>query len=273
MQKEFKETYFLSAGEANAEQEMSLPILTTKLIDIATAHANSLGIGNPAMKDFDGGWVLSRLTIEMNSYPVVNDTYCISTWIESFNRHFSERSFCISSPDGRIFGYAKSIWMVINTKDHTNLGLSLLNLDKDLVLGYGAPIDSQAKHRSIVESGDGVEIPKGAIAATHPVFDYRFKYCDLDFYRHVNTVRYVTLLLNRFSLEKHDQSFVKRLELSFMREAKYGMQTQLLRNDASVGDNEDSNTLSSFLLRETETASPLFFARLLRQRRDINQEN
>ena len=49
MTPEFKQTFFLSAGETNAEQEISLPLLTSKIIDIATAHANSLGIGNPAM--------------------------------------------------------------------------------------------------------------------------------------------------------------------------------------------------------------------------------
>lgn len=46
----FSQSFFLSAGEANAEQEISLALLTSKIIDIATAHANSLGIGNPSME-------------------------------------------------------------------------------------------------------------------------------------------------------------------------------------------------------------------------------
>ncbi|MDE5975662.1 MAG: hypothetical protein K2G69_03845, partial [Muribaculaceae bacterium] len=74
-------------------------------------------------------------------------------------------------------------------------------------------------------------------------------------------VRYVTLLLNRFSLEEFDNTFVKRLELSFMHEAKYGMETQLLRSD------NESGLLSSFLLRKDSDHSPLFFGRILRQPR------
>ena len=115
MESIYKEIFFLSAGEANAEQEMSLPILVAKLIDIATTHANSLGIGNPSMLEIHAGWVLSRLTVEMDSYPKVNDDYVISTWVESFNRHFSERAFSISSPNGKIYGYARSVWMVMDT--------------------------------------------------------------------------------------------------------------------------------------------------------------
>ena len=61
----YSEKYFLSAGEANAEQELSLPVLATKIIDIATAHANSLGIGNPDMADIHSGWVIRKSTIPM----------------------------------------------------------------------------------------------------------------------------------------------------------------------------------------------------------------
>lgn len=253
----YKETYFLSAGEGNAEHEMSLPLLTSKLIDIATAHANSLGIGNPAMREINGGWVLARLTIEMEEYPQVNDEYSIITWIETFNRHFSERAFKICGKDGKTYGYARSVWMVMDTQNHTNLGLSHLTLPEGMIPGETAPIPKQAKHIEIIEYGqeDG---GKPALVATHPIFHYRFEYCDLDYYRHVNTVRYVTLLLNRFSLEEHDSHYVKRLELSFLHEAKYGMETQLLRSDA-----EDS-LLSSFLLRRSDDHSAILFARIQR---------
>lgn len=255
----YRETYFLSAGESNAEHEMSLPLLVAKMIDIATAHANSLGIGNPAMEDINAGWVLSRLTIEMEKYPSVNDSYVLSTWVESFNRHFSVRSFKISSPEGHVYGYARSIWMVMDTVNHTNVGLAHLSLPEDAISGEVAPISKQAKHFTIVEENAASELPAGTLISNRPSFDYKFKYCDLDFYRHVNTVRYVTLLLNRFSLEDYDECFVKRLELSFLHEAKYGMETRLLRHD-----NPDNNLLTSFLLTNKEDATPLLFARLLR---------
>lgn len=263
MKPKYQEEFFLSAGEANAEQEMSLSILVAKLIDIATAHANSLEIGNPVMKTINAGWVLSRLTIDMESYPKVNDNYIISTWIESFNRHFSERAFCISSPEGNIYGYARSVWMVMDTVNHTNVGLSHLSLAKDLILGDVPPIPRQSKHTPIVKSIDGLDSPKGVLVATHHPFDYRFMYCDLDSYRHVNTVRYVVLLLNRFSLEEHDSTYIRRIELSFLHEAKYGMDTKLLRSDKEC----DNEFVSSFLLQKDVDTTPLLFARLFRRRR------
>ncbi|MDE6143092.1 MAG: hypothetical protein K2F94_03325 [Muribaculaceae bacterium] len=256
----YKETFFLSAGETNAEQELSLTVLTSKLIDIATDHANSLGIGNPSMENINAGWILSRLSIEMFRYPKANEYYTVSTWIETFNRHFSERAFSILSEHGETLGYARSTWMVMDYIQHTNVGLTHLSLRDELIDGTVPPIDRQARHCIIVEDTNQ-EGSGGAMLATAPIFDYRFKYCDIDFYRHVNTVRYVSLLLNRFSLDEHDTFYVKRLELSFLNEARYGMDTQLLRCDFPDGG------VTSFLLRKQSDSTPLLYARIFRNRR------
>lgn len=255
------EKYFLSAGETNAERELSLPLLVTRLIDIATAHANKLGIGNPDMAHLKGGWVLSRLTIEMTGYPKVDTDYVISTWVESTNRHFSTRAFKIEDENGRIYGYARSIWMIMNTEDHTNIGLDHIVIPEDMIDGTVVPIERQARHVPIVTGEDEKTVSKGALVATAPPFDYEFQYSDLDFYRHVNTVRYVNLLINRFTLAEHDATFVSRLELSFMHEAKYGMQTQLLRSDL------DSDMHSAFQLSRKADGQALFFARVKRENR------
>lgn len=254
-----EKTYFLSANESNAEGVLSLNSLTSNIIDIATDHANSLGIGNPAMVELNAGWILSRLTIDLHKFPGVNSHYVLKTWIEDFNRHFSTRCFSISSPEGEVYGYCRSIWLVIETVTHKNLGLSHLHLPTEAILGEIAPIARQEKHFPIVESLNDSTSGK-AILATHKPYHYTFQYCDLDFYRHVNTVRYVTLLLNQFTLQEHDDTRVKRIELSFLHEAKYGMKTILLRSDS----NEDP-LMSSFQLSDESTGESLLFARIKRE--------
>lgn len=244
----YSQEFFLSAGEADAEKEMAMPLLVSKLIDIATAHANSLGIGNPDMADPDLGWVLSRLTIDMTELPRVNDTYSISTWVEGWNRHFSTRCFMIARPDGTPLGYARSIWMVLNTKTRANAGLSGLHLSDGIISSKECPIEKQAKH---------VKIGEGGLKATAPAVDYTFKYCDLDSYRHVNTVRYVQLLLNQMPLERYDDNRLQRLELSFLHEARYGMRVTLQRHD------EPGNSLHSSYYIEADDATPILFARTL----------
>ena len=210
----FEDSWFLSAGEVNAEGEMSLPVLTSRIIDIATAHANSLGIGNPSMQSLGCGWVLSRLSIEMERYPRVNDTYRISTWVEGWNRHFSTRNFAVSDASGNPLGYASSVWMVLNYNTRENAGLSHLHLAPDMICSEKVPIARSGRHTVTKPSC--------------PVRSYTFKYCDLDFYRHVNTVRYLELLLNSFTLEEMDDCVVRRLDLAFMHEGRYGETVNIL---------------------------------------------
>lgn len=245
----FTQTFFLSAGETNAEQEISLPLLTSKIIDIATAHANSLGIGNPAMEAKGCGWVLSRIAIEMERYPRVNETYSLTTWVEAWNRHFSVRNFMVADGNGKPVGYATSVWMVLNTVTRENAGLSHLSLAPDMIDGSPCPIARPGKHPVIVPEGQEGEIARGAMKATAPAVEYKFAYCDLDFYRHVNTVRYVSMVLNQFTLAEMDATQVARLELAFMREGRYGETVTLLRADKesqtafSIADSSDGAAL------------------------------
>jgi acyl-ACP thioesterase len=257
MKAELSQTFFLSAGETNAEGELSLPLLVSKIIDIATAHANALGVGNPAMASLHCGWVLSRVAIEMESYPKVNSNYTLTTWMERFNRHFSERIIMISDTDGKIYGYARTIWMVLNTETHESMDLSHLNLNTDMVSDRPCPIERQGKHHLVLPKDYEGEMPRGALRATAPDWEYTFRYCDLDFYRHVNTVRYVSLLLNRFDLERMDANRVKRLEISFMREGKYGTSVRLSRSESEDGKDV------AFAISDKDTNAEIMFARVL----------
>lgn len=260
----YQEKFFLSSSEGNAEQQLSLPELTGNLIAVATSHANSLGIGNPWMEEqnMHAGWVLARLTIEMTQYPEVNETYELKTWMESFTRHFSVRSFSISTDAKGICGYARSIWMVMDTENHTNVGLSHFHLAPELIDGTQVPIPLQAKHTFIFPMEEADKADAHSLTATSPAVKHRFLYCDLDSYRHVNTVRYVSLLLNQFTLKEHDDNMVNRLELSFLHEAKYGKETLLLRSE------DKTERINSFLLLDGEDKSPLMFARLFMKSRN-----
>lgn len=260
MNPSIEKQYFLSANEANAEGLLSLTSLTSNIIDIATDHANSLEIGNPSMSEMNAGWVLSRLTIDMKSLPKINSHYILKTWIEDFNRHFSARCFSVSSPEGEIYGYCRTIWLIIDAVSHKNLGLSHLHLPPEMISGESAPIPRQEKHFPIVEKIEA-DSPGKSILATHKPYHYTFKYCDLDFYRHVNTVKYVTLLLNQFTLKEHDETMVARMELSFLHEASYGMETVLLRSDSP-----EDPLLSSFQLSDKSNGNALLFARIKREK-------
>lgn len=257
----YSQKFFNSANESNPEGELAVNILVGNIIEIATAHANMLGIGNPAMAHLGAGWVLSRLTIEMEQYPKCNTSYSIKTWVENWNRHFSTRDFSIEDEQGNILGYARTVWMVLDMKTHDNFGLSHLNLPEGAISEHECPISPQTKHVEIKPfNTDPDNVPSKALKATVPDTEYTFKYNDIDFYRHVNTVRYITILLNQYSLEEFDRCFVKRIELSFLHEGSFGDTVTIFRHNSSEFD-------SAYSLYSHKTDRPVIFARISLQSR------
>lgn len=258
----FSQSYFISANEGNPEGDLALTELVANIIELATMHANVLNVGNPAMEGLGAGWVLSRLTIDMKRYPRVNTTYRIHTWVEGWNRHYSMRDFEITDESGETLGYARSIWMVLNTVTHENFGLNHLTLREEDIDGTKVPIALQARHILILPPGQ--EEARPHLISNRPTNRYTFKYNDMDFYRHVNTVKYVAILLNQFTLQEFDRCFPQRMELSFLHEGKYGQ-------TVDINAYRDDDYSSSFSLSpQGDAANPILFGRIKLQPRDEN---
>ena len=226
--KEFSKTYYLAAGECNPQGELPLTLLMTRIIEVATLHANSWGVGYERLIRDNQVWVLSRVAIEMTEYPKVNTNYKLTTWIEDYNRHFSQRNMRIDDENGKPLGYVRTIWMVIDMNTRASVDIEKLGYIRENVSDIPCPIETQSRLRPI-ELGHAV--------------DYTFGYMDCDFNRHVNTVRYLSLLMNMFDMDCYDHYFIRRMELAFIKETRYGETAQFIINDSDPMDSHLSITV------------------------------
>ena len=226
--KEFSKTYYLAAGECNPQGELPLTLLMTRIIEVATLHANSWGVGYERLIRDNQVWVLSRVAIEMIEYPKVNTNYKLTTWIEDYNRHFSQRNMRLDDENGKPLGYVRTIWMVIDMSTRASVDIEKLGYIRDNVSDIPCPIEPQSRLRPI-EQGHAV--------------DYTFGYMDCDFNRHVNTVRYLSLLMNMFDMDCYDHYFIRRMELSFIKETHYGETAQFVIDDSDPMESHLSITI------------------------------
>ena len=116
---QYSHNYSLTAGESSAEGRMPLTLVTERVIEVATEHANALGIGYDALIKRNIGWVLSRLSVEMLRYPAINEAYTLTTWIETYNRRFSERNFVMTDAEGNILGHMRTVWVPMDFASRT----------------------------------------------------------------------------------------------------------------------------------------------------------
>jgi acyl-ACP thioesterase len=224
----FTNRYFLTPGECNPQQRMPLTLLINRLIEIATLHANQIGIGYAFLTLEHQTWVLSRVAVEMKRYPGVNENYTISTWITSISRLFSERDFEICGDDGEVIGHARTVWAVIDTRTRQVGDISRISWVKEIIPLRECPVEKPSRPRSVVAPQEG-EAPAGYREAK-----YRFQYTDIDFNRHVNSSRYIELLLNQWSLDFHDANRLTRFEIAYIHEAHFDMEATLRMQDEPI---------------------------------------
>lgn len=217
--KEFHLSHQLTAAECNPHEEMPVGLLVERIIEVATKHANSWGVGYADLIKEHHAWVLSRLTLEVERYPKVNENYELITWIEDYNRHFSKRHIEIKA-SGQTIGYARTIWMVINFDTRTTVDVSKLEYIATNAINKPCPIADQVRLEPFETKREEC---------------HTFTYTECDINRHVNTVQYVNLLLNQFTLEHHDALQVSRLEMAFTGECRYAETAQLLFDSDTQG--------------------------------------
>ena len=113
---------------------MFLGILGNHLLNAAGHHSQQRGWGIGALNETRHTWVLSRLSIEMEDMPRQYEQGTIQTWVESVIRLFTNRNFAILREDGTAYGYARSIWAMIDME--TRRPCDLLTLYDGDILRY-----------------------------------------------------------------------------------------------------------------------------------------
>ncbi|MCM1451071.1 MAG: thioesterase [Clostridium sp.] len=216
---ELSRTYTLTAGETDAQGRLPLPLIVTRVIEVATAHADLLGLGYANLIEHRAGWVLSRLSVEMDRYPRIGETYTFTTYIQSYTRLYSDRCFVITDDQGEEIGHVRSMWAAIDMDKRCAVDLTQFNPEHFVVNTRRQCPIPMPKKIPLVKEGEAEATP------------YTFKYCDIDFHRHVNTVMYVRLLLNQWPMEFFDKCRIHRFAIAFHSECHFGQEAVVLRSD------------------------------------------
>ena len=215
-----EERFFLTAGESNARGEMPMTLIAERMIEVATGHANILGIGYATLSPLGVGWVLSRLGVELKRVPKINEYYSLRTWIESWNRLFSERCFEFFDGEGNSIGFGRTIWATIdiNTRrasDLTRFATSA-TIANDVVCGMPRLRNHGAFEPTLTE-------------------ELTFRFADLDFNRHVNSVKYIEHILNLWPLEHYDKFRIDRFDIAYRHECLAGQKVVLAADTGEDG--------------------------------------
>lgn len=203
-----------------------LGVLGNHLLNAAGKHSSSRGWGIGALNETRHTWVLSRLSIEFNEVPRQYETIHVKTWVESVMRLFTNRNFAILRSDGSAYGFARSVWAMIDLE--TRRPCDLLTLYDGDITNYVVseeenvcPIAGHGRFKSIDPQ----------LVRTIDTY-----YSDVDINGHINSIKYIEHILDLFSQEEMSRG-IRRFEIAYKTESYLGDQLSFYRSQDSEGYN------------------------------------
>jgi acyl-ACP thioesterase len=161
----------------------------------------------------------------MDEMPYAYDKFRIETWIENVYRYFTNRDFTVEGMDGKMFGYGRSVWAMIDKT--TRQPVDLLSIKNGAIGEYVLPEKQVPIEKpSRVKMNDSAEFV-GSVEA---------KYCDLDINGHVNSVKYIEHVLDLFSKDMYSRMRIRRFDIAYVAESHYGDTLNFFRE--LTGENE-----------------------------------
>lgn len=203
--------------------KLFMGVLGNHLLNSAGFHATERGFGIAEMNESNYTWVLSRLAVEMMDMPSEYETFSVDTWIENVYRLFTDRNFTIYGKDGKVYGYARSVWAMINLD--TRKPADLLALHGQELVDY-------------IETDKICSIEKpGRIKVTQqmPLRTIEVYYNDIDINGHVNSIKYIEHILDLFPKQWFAEKKVARFEMAYVAESYYGDTLSFFRDEVDEG--------------------------------------
>lgn len=196
--------------------------LGNHLLNAADFHAHEGGFGMSVLQPMHKSWVLSRLAIEMTEIPLAYDKFKVETWIESVVRYFSNRNYAIVGSNGKVYGYGRSIWAMIDTDTRQPVDIFSVtgNQKKAYITTEKLCPMEQVSRVKILNTAQRLKTICTA-------------YSDVDMNGHINSVKYIEHILNLWNIDFYAHHTIKRLDIAYVAEAHGG---DLLHFDVACRD-------------------------------------
>ena len=199
--------------------------LGNQMLNAADFHSTDRGFGMKYLMTINRSWVLSRLAIEMTEMPGQHERYSVETWVESAMRFFTSRNFRVTGSDGRVLGFGRSIWAMIDTE--TRQPTDIFSIDNGainnwIVTDKPCPIEQSSRVKMSEKAGF--------------VRSIDVNYNDIDINGHVNSVKYIEHTLDLWDIDWYREHRLKRFEIAYVAETHYGDRLSFYREQTAENE-------------------------------------
>ena len=212
--------YIVDPKLVDFTDRISVSSMFDLILGAAGEDAHRRGFGIEFLAQNNCGWVLSRICFELDRLPKEYEQITLHTWINDYNRLSSTRNFALYDEEGNEFGRAVSQWCMLDYSTRMPVDMSIM---------------AAAHEGHMVDAPSPCERPRRLAAIDgEPIAQHKVVYSDIDFNRHMNTMRYIDIIFDSMPIEQVEQVNALRMDINFMREARYGDMLSLLASQSET---------------------------------------
>lgn len=191
--------------------------------EIAFQAASVLGFGYDNLHVHHVTWVLSRMHVHFDSYPLWRDEVTLYTWHKGLNGLYFQRDFRLNDPSGKQLICCTSSWVVINEQTRRVVRPEEI-VDK---------IKGAVMEDAIAEPAPKLQPAREGEAQW--VMDHQVAYSDTDIVGHTNNARYVLWAMDALPYEQILSHPIRDLYINFIKETTPGQQVSIFRTVTPEG--------------------------------------
>jgi acyl-ACP thioesterase len=207
--KRFSKDFNIHYYEVDSSQYATIPSILNYLQDTAISHSASIGLGVSDLIANGACWVLSRWSLIIDKYPVINERISIETWPWRMERFYAWRDFLIKNSNGEVIAKASSLWIYIDIAKRRPI-----RIPSEYSRVYGLEEDMKSIENPFSDFDASV--------ISSDCLDFNVRRSDIDTNNHVNNTRYIEWILEAVPDRIYDNYRIKSLEIIYKKETRYG---------------------------------------------------
>ena len=201
MKKKYSREILITPGLCDYSARLGVGYIFTLFMDIASEHAERLGMGKDAMLARDLFWITVKTKVHIIKRPPMMTETSLETWPAVPGRHLCNRYYVLRSGD-EVLAEGRTEWAVMNIKKQSLENISALY-----------PLDIVPEGESVCD--EPVARLSRDITDCEKIGAYTVKSTDIDIGGHMNNVAYVFAVLSLFSVAEQKDMRITDMEVSF----------------------------------------------------------
>ncbi|MDR0411780.1 MAG: acyl-ACP thioesterase [Treponema sp.] len=207
-----QKTFIVAFTDVDQSDRLKLSAVFDYFQDIATSHAEKLGVGRTSMAQTGEVWILSRLSVLIERRPKYRETITVRSWPRGSERLFAIRDYDVIDENGKSVIRGRSGWLIVDIEKHKPLRPQ----EKVSKLPLNEGLDALLSLANI-RCRDGL-----MLAGERTPF-----YSDIDYNGHVNNSRYVQWIQDITKPDILEKADHMRFDINYASETRFKETTEL----------------------------------------------